>query len=845
MAYGKKFRFLFESQNGSEIEIFILKKNYTGPVITRPLGRAPVLKRESSGCIYGTSLEIYAECREDQEYATLYSSSADEHKVELYKDGELLWVGYISPELYSEPDIAPPYDVQIIATDGLGELKRSTFQLTGTYALRFHLRYLLQYTNLDLDIQEIMILQGDGINVLNLYTTLVPLNGRNCYDVLQQLLASIHATITQHDGKWIVFRETDLREQINPRGLSIVQNGTTSILPIGLFGSANHNDWWPIGSLSYTVEPAANSVSINSETSYLNPYKNWEMVGELVSYDQEKDSYIIPDASGIANPNPAGGIRQLLESKHDFNWSMTLRFKASLVLPEDTGIKDDDRCRDLAIMIRATSPFGAQYFYYTNNGQFLWGTGQLPRQEFKWSLNEGEQDIEIEIPLHASDRYSFTAKDIYIYIRRDQRDNGEITISDLSIYPTNQYPSMALSGIINNNARGSSENIDIIFPTSHVIKSTSNPQETVACVPLTSAKDYIAKWRKEGANAEQDYSTFIVTDYAESVALPRMNVTGKLNVGFGRRPLLMYRRDDVYYVTKNYTYDLFNDEIDITLLSIPNAAVEVESIVDEAYASAGSSGGSYSSTSGTSGSGSGSGTSSSLRDIYKQLSALNERVNRLTQIWILSDNGNIITTDKEVIIDNNLVVSGDTASAADGQDTPSSGGGLDLATLEQYLAKIGNIDSSNIGSQSVAKAKKLVTSDLADAVTISTDKTANFLGAAVFNGVLNANEPANFLSHVYIDPASNFMLGTGGVGIYLTKNAISWHNESNRWSSSLMSFEKTAIKISQVLRPDSNQLCTLGSSDYRWSAVYAGSGNFSNNVDIQGNLVVYGDVAVI
>ena len=76
-------------------------------------------------------MEIYAECKVDGEFLELYTSDPKEFLVTVDVEGgtgydDRPWIGYISPELYSEPDIAPPYDVQITATDGLGELKLMT-----------------------------------------------------------------------------------------------------------------------------------------------------------------------------------------------------------------------------------------------------------------------------------------------------------------------------------------------------------------------------------------------------------------------------------------------------------------------------------------------------------------------------------------------------------------------------------------------------------------------------------------------------------------------------------------------------------------------------------------------
>ena len=51
-------------------------------------------------------------------------------------------------------------------------------------------------------------------------------------------------------------------------------------------------------------------------------------------------------------------------------------------------------------------------------------------------------------------------------------------------------------------------------------------------------------------------------------------------------------------------------------------------------------------------------------------------------IWHVDDDGNI-TTDKQVIIKNNLIVEGDTSSGGEGEDTPSAG--LDETKLQEYL----------------------------------------------------------------------------------------------------------------------------------------------------------------
>ena len=196
--------------------------------------------------------------------------------------------------------------------------------------------------------------------------------------------------------------------------------------------------------------------------------------------------------------------------------------------------------------------------------------------------------------------------------------------------------------------------------------------------------------------------------------------------------------------------------------------------------------------------------------------------------WDVDQDGNIVA-EGNVIIRGNLVIEQDIASFADGDDTPSIGGGLDKEMLENYLTDIGNIDAKNITEQRVLSATKLVDNSNIDIVTID---ESNFI---VLNRAMRSSKDAYLLGHIYTGSVSNLMLGKDNTGIYLHRTGISWHNENNDWSSSLISFEKMAIKVYSVVRPNSNNLCTLGLSDYRWSTIYGTHGDFSGNLKIKGS----------
>lgn len=712
MAYGKIYRFTFTSQNGSEIEIFILKKDYLGDVYTRPLGRAPILRRENNECIYGTSLELYAECRVDGEFAMLYTSAADEYKVEVYRDNEMLWTGFVCPELYSEPDIAPPYDVRIIATDGLGELKRYEFMMSGYYSIGNYIAWLLSYTRLDLSMQVLSTLKGDDIDVLSVVMTLDQYQGSKCYDVLQKLLASMHAVITQQNGKWVILRETDVRHMASSRGLTVKEDGSYKMLTIGRYGSQIDHDWWPIGMLSHTMEPAYNSLALVSETTYLNPYQNWQIGGQLVEYDDLENSYMFLDASN-ANPSIGIGIiEQTIQTKHDFDRPMSLSFKAELTLPENLD-EDDPGTRNIFFQIKMTTPGGSNWYYNSRYGGAYTWNGNSNSQ--KYTLSPGKQEIQITFPLSSS----FSARTLYFHIFRE-RDAGDIKISEIAIVAGEQYPSMTLRGNIANNAREDFGEVDILFPTSFIIESTSNPQDTVAAVPLNpSTRDYIAAWSREGVNPEK-YSNLIIGDYAESIAFPRLSVTGKLNTPYGQELPLIFERDNAYYILKNYSWDLKNDEIDIMLLSLPNAAVEVQSAVEESSISG--------TTGGSSAGGSGSTTANTLGlySAIQELDAAFQEINKWACKFSLDSDGNIY-------LDGNLVVYGESATRASGD--PSTGGGIDKNQLADYLEEYKYINEDalleyNFADEAYVNSEiaKITPASLGVYTTSEVDAIVNALG---------------------------------------------------------------------------------------------------------------------
>ena len=575
MAYGVKYQFSIEATNGDEVDIFLLQRDYSGQKHIRALGRAPILKRERNGCILGTSLEIFAECRVDGEFAELYTSDAYEYKVEVYKRQILQWTGFVSPELYAEPDIAPPYDVQIIATDGLGELKNYDFAAYDRpKSYQAYIESMLEHTGLALAVDVVSDLQyydegwSDANGLESIVVDLSHKAGENCYDILQAMLTSVNACITQQDGNWTVIRESDLYSWRDTVG-SVE------------FGSMNSCDWWPVGNLNADVIPAKKYLSLTSENHYKpTVLQNSAMTSDEgwakeynAAYDETEKAYILPDGGS--------NIRQTVNFLTEVGYRLFLHISAR-------NVGDAAESQKLGVMIKIN---GRMY----QAGDEFW-LKELADYEgrYAWSNTEGylefelpepsdsetradASDIEVVIPLYKYDSRSYayaTSLEVTMFNISGVHD---IYLYECSLQQYEQPLGHKIEAVIANGARESMSDIELALndgtyaqPAAEIFRNA---------IPIAYHSEAIIQKWKTPAAGEGSYLSVMAKDYAMQVALPRMRYRGKLNVPAMAVPVvpLLFFRDGTYYFLNTYSYDLLNDELEVELISIPSAIVSIES----------------------------------------------------------------------------------------------------------------------------------------------------------------------------------------------------------------------------------------------------------------------------
>ena len=626
MAYGTKYRFTFDSDAHTSFRIDIQKDGYSSSVLNRALGQAPHLRRDSANNgICGTSLEIYAECAIDGEFAELYTTNAREFRVlmQMYVSGSwsTIWTGFVSPELYDEPEIAPPYDVCIVAVDGLGELEHYDFPANGRQSIRTHLQTILAFTGLNTystDIVVVSSLRGTSPTIAaatmlaDTQVNLDHLSDGSCYDALKAIMETLHMTITRYNNKWLLIRDSDVAVS----GSAIAAknaSGTSVSLPVAQYGSMSTNDWWPVGQMSTEVVPAKRKVVVgypyrvneslfeNPETA--NPYcgvqpppvgvdecPGWSSIGTTRSYDSGSAFY--------GNHARIGKIQQTItvEAQGSFSAPDQLSLVLSLA---GIGTLSGPKSAKIRVKVFQESTWLKKKRHAESDLDLEWVTSDsyfelaVPVGYFTGQPNPEFTEYEIIIPYVSAGSLT---------IQLDGSDAGTgITFLVGGVYlskPTINGYQDAIS--ISNNARESENDITLTFGDAPY---TANALKNIVNILSDGSGNLTSAWATSQFAGE--FLSVIAMDYALTAALPRMKARGVLNVPKDTMPPAAFLNpDDIPMLFDTWDWNLLADEIEVSMTSIPAAEVTIETeaitqLTDEQAASygggsgSGSGGGSY------------------------------------------------------------------------------------------------------------------------------------------------------------------------------------------------------------------------------------------------------------
>ena len=391
--YGTRYILQFDSEKfGHEYKILIKEDGYSGPSENKSLGAAPLLRRDDSDSgISGTSLEMVIQADEDGELTSLYTVDNKKFLVELYKNNSLIWTGYVLPEKYSEPYVPVPYDVSVTASDGLGILKDIPFTLSGEKTLFEVTRFCCNQTGMTLDFIVFSSLVESSMNTGNSMLVQTSLDvstfqDKTCYEVLESILTSLDAFITEANGKWVIARYTDLDKEGFLYSNAGESSGKVSLEP-RVLGNV-HSELYPIGNLELEIEPANKSVKFTSDYDLRPSFlQNYDFSGGDSGWGGFE--YVIAKRKGVgfaAMHGNSGKQESYIQQSVSVEKSsqaviVEVKFALAQMFASMNGRAGEDR--EFALKIQLSGE--GQTYYLTDEG---WGT-----KDFRFPVHGSLQDM--------------------------------------------------------------------------------------------------------------------------------------------------------------------------------------------------------------------------------------------------------------------------------------------------------------------------------------------------------------------------------------------------------------------------------------------------------------------
>lgn len=584
MAYGLLYKFIFDSLNGSATRIEVLKNGYSGSAIQRPLGAAPVLRQQFSGCVAGSSLAFTPECRVDGEFSQFYTTDAKEFRVDLYRNNVKIWSGFIVPELYSEPDIAPPYDVSITAADGLGELKRYDFLPLGKSTIQALFVNLLSYTGQSLPVNFISSLNYTGVSAaaffLNTYMDIDYKAGENCYDVLQYLLATFHARICYYAGAWLIARENDITFT-NGKPAYINESGQAASYDGGLMEitAMGEGGLWPVDFTSSSVDPALRSIEVEAP---------WNLYSGLENSGMASDTVWTKSGSGVSFIT-GGGYRMLPEAY--ISQSITqlmgkpflLTFDASTYIFRRNNVQQYSTAQ---VEVTFVENGNTWYLVEDESGALVWSdTFKIVSYRIENAYGKTNAiENQLSIPVFEDENGDPVTGSLTIKIKAALGQGLNVYGAWLTVAAEKGYKDLLQ---LNNGARGEADGVTIAvgYETSDL-----NPYKAFYGGILLTGNNALITSLSTGNFSNLDFLSLISRDYARSIALPRLRTDGTLDTpsSLTLRPLLVNYRGTNRWV-ETFEWNLLEDNFNFSALSIPSASISVSGEVITATGSAGGS----------------------------------------------------------------------------------------------------------------------------------------------------------------------------------------------------------------------------------------------------------------
>ena len=180
--------------------------------------------------IIGSECTLNLIATEDFQLEDLYTENEREFLVNVYRNNDLIWTGFIIPDGCQEAFTFAPYPISVNAVDGLGLLKNLSYvQNDGNFylgkqsfievieACLTRLEAPALILNTCVNIYDVSMTQGNAFDPLEQgfvnaerYLLDDQFTPMNCEQVLKSILEEWTAVMIQSNGEWFIYRPNEL-----------------------------------------------------------------------------------------------------------------------------------------------------------------------------------------------------------------------------------------------------------------------------------------------------------------------------------------------------------------------------------------------------------------------------------------------------------------------------------------------------------------------------------------------------------------------------------------------------------------------------------------------------------
>lgn len=539
------------------------------------MGSAPILKRQRGDYIDTTTLDFSIEVSSsvDEMYIeALFTSDPSKYCVEYIVGTTTVFVGFLVPEIYSAPIKGGVYDVKFTAIDGIANLKQYEWTIPDIGSFYNILADALRPLGIEPFFGAALGIKSqsnythfDFLKNVGVHSTI--LLGKTHYEVVEDILRTLNAKMTQVYGTWLIYQENALPHQYAYNWFGQDENGEldveAEIISNTIASSSGY--FYPVGHLTKELVPAKKDAIVrckyfNNMSVFGNPTfdplimnsegNGWW--GSVVQSTETTPYAVIPAGgdlitySGIEIGNNDSGF--ILELEGSF-------------------VSNDGSQRTLEIELSINDTW---YAYLEEEIGLVRFSKLNPITTIIWTHQCNGSNETLKLPV---DKIRYEGGSMKLII--NNIEDVDFRITKAALYYPDIYEGESVKVNINRTWRNSIGEVELLCCDETRVqggKTLVNINRQVLNFIYETPTDNYGSWSSAKISS-CDYLEFIAKDIALENALVRNKIRGNIqDNGWGYPPFVVGVEDmNANYVCRGFSGNLLTGEYSVDLESIPTA----------------------------------------------------------------------------------------------------------------------------------------------------------------------------------------------------------------------------------------------------------------------------------